>query len=1007
MTGYAAGQVIRLGGNLILTRLLFPEVFGQMALVQIFIQGLAMFSDVGTGPAIVQSARGDDPRFLNTAWTIQCGRGVLLWLASCVIAAPVAAFYGQPLLAWLLPVATLGAVLAGFESTAMHTLQRHMRLGRLTVVELIGQVVGTVGTVGLAALDRWQHGPNNPGAVWAVVGGGLLAGLVRLVLSHTALPGIRHRFMLDPESRTQLFHFGRWIFVSTLLGFLAGQSDRLIFGKLIPLDLFGVYGIAVMLSALPTEAVLKLGGAVVFPAYARLARRDDFRQVFDRVRLPLLLGSGLIVSGMIAAGPYLIRILYDRRYQEAGWILQFLSAVAWFKILECTNGQALLAKGHVRWVAAGSAAKLVGLVAFIPLGFHLGGFPGALAGLVASEALKYATSATGVALCGLPGFARDAAFTLAVALVAWAGLGAGVGAAEALHSTLAGLLGAGLTALAAWAVIAAWTWERGRRALVEAGVTLAALLLLLPGCSARATPAPAAPPAASAPLAASTLAVAPPPLPPSACATEPPRTTGTTSYVCDCQPGAQPGCLAGDDAAAGTRAAPWRSFQKAMARFAAMPGGATVALCQGGSWTGVGTDPETGYLRNHACSAARTCDLRDYPASWGGGGARPRLQLGAGHVFLNLGWYYRYTPEFFTRGLRFLNLELIGNSTDGTVTAENGFKLWGAVTDVELCNLEVHHGVASVLDLVTTSTLARITLRDSSIHDNRGRTICAVCGSADDLTITGNRFDLNGGGNQFSHTVYFYSARDEPQCGNGTAAVAHYCPASRIALRGNVISRSAWGSGGRCMGVAVSAHDVIEGLVVEGNLVTEPAGTPHGGCYGIAFGAGGEAARFTGMVIRGNRVFNVGGNGIAVSGAPGVVIEENLIAGGAPLTTGIAYPEQAATPGVDLLSRDGKVRQNTIYLAAGGGGSWAITGLDEGSGHVIAGNAVVTDRTSRCLKAPAGATVAGNACSTSGAGWWVAPGLDPATADFRPAPGSPLRSEGADAGAPAAGAYQK
>jgi O-antigen/teichoic acid export membrane protein len=469
MAGYAAGQVVRLGGNLVLTRLLFPEVFGQMALVTIFIQGLAMFSDVGTGPAIVQSVRGDDPRFLNTAWTIQCGRGVLLWLASWVIAAPVARFYAQPLLTWLIPAAALSAILGGFEATAVHSLQRHLQLGRLTLVELAGQVVGTIGTVVLAALDRWQFGANHPGAVWAIIGGGLLASATRLVLSHTALPGIRNRFLLDRESMHQLFSFGRWIFVSTLLTFLAAQSDRLIFGKLIPLDLFGVYGIAVMLAALPTEAVLKLGGSVVFPAYSRLAQRPDFRRLLDRVRLPLLVGSGLIVSGLLAGGPFLIRILYDRRYLEAGWILQFLSAMAWFKILECTNGQALLAKGHVRWVAAGSGAKLAGLVVLVPLGFHLSGFAGALGGLVLSEVVKYLTSAAGMAASGLSGLARDAAFTAAVALVSWVGILSGRVLGDALQSSLAGLVGAGLVALCAWAGIAVWTGLLRRPAPLEAG----------------------------------------------------------------------------------------------------------------------------------------------------------------------------------------------------------------------------------------------------------------------------------------------------------------------------------------------------------------------------------------------------------------------------------------------------------------------------------------------------------------------------------------------------------
>src|SRR4051812_36532958 len=63
--GYGGSQVLRLAGNVILTRLLFPEAFGQMVLVNVFLQGLHMFSDVGIGPSLIQSKRGDDPDFLN------------------------------------------------------------------------------------------------------------------------------------------------------------------------------------------------------------------------------------------------------------------------------------------------------------------------------------------------------------------------------------------------------------------------------------------------------------------------------------------------------------------------------------------------------------------------------------------------------------------------------------------------------------------------------------------------------------------------------------------------------------------------------------------------------------------------------------------------------------------------------------------------------------------------------------------------------------------------------
>ena len=78
MGGFVASQALRLASNLVLTRLLFPEAFGLMALVTVFVMALVMLSDIGTGPAIMGSRRGDDPAFLDTAWTIQILRGAIL-----------------------------------------------------------------------------------------------------------------------------------------------------------------------------------------------------------------------------------------------------------------------------------------------------------------------------------------------------------------------------------------------------------------------------------------------------------------------------------------------------------------------------------------------------------------------------------------------------------------------------------------------------------------------------------------------------------------------------------------------------------------------------------------------------------------------------------------------------------------------------------------------------------------------------------------------------------------
>ena len=119
---YVLTQVMRLGSNLILTRILAPDAFGVMALVSVVLVGMVMFSDVGVSASIAQNKRGDDPDFLNTAFTIHAFRGTMLWLVTCGLAWPLASFYHAPELKYLLPVAgislffVLAAILAGERS---------------------------------------------------------------------------------------------------------------------------------------------------------------------------------------------------------------------------------------------------------------------------------------------------------------------------------------------------------------------------------------------------------------------------------------------------------------------------------------------------------------------------------------------------------------------------------------------------------------------------------------------------------------------------------------------------------------------------------------------------------------------------------------------------------------------------------------------------------------------------------------------------------------------------
>jgi O-antigen/teichoic acid export membrane protein len=275
--------------------------------------------------------------------------------------------------------------------------------------------------------------------------------VVTVFISHRVVADRRDRFAWDRDAARFLFHFGKWIFLSTMLTFLVGQSDRLIFGMVIPLATLGVYSIATIFAGLPTGILHRVGTAVVFPAFSRkMESMSGLKSAYQRFRRPLLALGGVAVACLAASGPALIETLYDPRYAEAGWILQLLSIRAWFHILQVPSNSALLALGLPRWLAAGNAFKLVGILAFVPLGFWWYGFPGAIGGFVASETFRYAVFTVGAHRQGLPAVWGDLLASPLVAVAAGAGLYAGLAIGQAGGGSLERLAGSVLTASLAW-----------------------------------------------------------------------------------------------------------------------------------------------------------------------------------------------------------------------------------------------------------------------------------------------------------------------------------------------------------------------------------------------------------------------------------------------------------------------------------------------------------------------------------------------------------------------------
>lgn len=407
MLGYGASQALRLAANLILTRLLFPEAFGLMALIGVITVGLSLFSDVGIAPSIAHSKRGDDPAFLDTAWSIQVMRGAGLWLAASALAWPAAWFYGAPEMVYYLPIAALALLAAGFNPTRIETAHRHLLMGRLTLLDLSSQIIGVVAMVALAW--AWQ-------SVAALVVGGVIGALAKLALTHFFLPGEANRFRWEPTAAAELITFGKWIFLSTIFWFFASQGDKAILGKFLSLENLGIYNIGYFLASFPLLLGLAVTSRVMIPVYRETGLQSDGKVA--RMRYGLTAGVLVLLAVMALAGPWLVTVLYDPRYAASGAILVAVAIALMPQVIGMTYDQAALAAGDSRRFFVFSACRAVLQVGFLLVGASQFGVMGAIAGTGVAMVLAHGVLIWLARCHGVWDARHDAGFAIVGMLVA-------------------------------------------------------------------------------------------------------------------------------------------------------------------------------------------------------------------------------------------------------------------------------------------------------------------------------------------------------------------------------------------------------------------------------------------------------------------------------------------------------------------------------------------------------------------------------------------------------------
>jgi len=373
-------QGIRFASNLVLSRLLFPEAFGVMALVTAALAGLDMFTDLGLGPSVIRTPN-PSRRFLDAAWSLQVVRGVIVCVVAALLAYPMARWYHEPLLIQFVPVAALSSAIRAVAHLTPLTFNRDLKFRQLFILDIGSQLVGVI----VSAIGAWLWV-----SIWALVFGSLAGAITRTVLSYTMADEPRPRWCWDKQELKAISSFGRWVLLSTVFTYLLGQGDRLILGSFVSLTDVALYSIATVIIGAVFRFNTLLAERVLFPLYAKIGQ-ETTPQFVRRVAKVRMATMGVILPMLCALacfGDLVVRLFWDSRYHPAGQLVRVLAGGSIF--LTFGAGPLYLVRGEA-WVGFlfGVVQSLFTLPA-MALGAHYYGLTGFVWGLALSQSVDYA-----------------------------------------------------------------------------------------------------------------------------------------------------------------------------------------------------------------------------------------------------------------------------------------------------------------------------------------------------------------------------------------------------------------------------------------------------------------------------------------------------------------------------------------------------------------------------------------------------------------------------------------
>ena len=323
-----------------LARMLDPASFGIVALGKVILAFLENFySKNGLEIALIQREKLEEEH-KDAAFWFNVIVAIIMITVAILSSGYIARFFDEPLLQPIVIALAFSIIAQSLNRVQLGLLKREFRFSTLAKRNIATTIIS--GIVGISMAYAGYE-------VWSLVGLYLTNSFVGMILLWYAAAW-RPRLAFSLVHFRELFSFSIYLFFSAMVTSISKQSDKILIGKFLSMELVGIYKISQTIVRNINSLISAAISNVALPVFSRM-QNDDKRLLhayYSNVRLSLFLTAPVLMI-LISYPEFIIGTVLGEQWLGGVVVLQLIALFGIIESISFFNGPVIYAKGVTKY----------------------------------------------------------------------------------------------------------------------------------------------------------------------------------------------------------------------------------------------------------------------------------------------------------------------------------------------------------------------------------------------------------------------------------------------------------------------------------------------------------------------------------------------------------------------------------------------------------------------------------------------------------------------------------